>query len=413
MEDSDSFTPNYNGCNSILCKYKVTSDGDDAVSYNKALQSLQSTLRKDKYDGNGVAAQNDPLYKNLARCIGFFDKNKEKFPRQQDCVSKNSRPRQARPQQARPQPNPRQTRPQPERRHHNNTTRKPAPMKELKEVVNIIDKLKKYSNDHHLSNIYYMIQSMEGVIRQLKMYKVETRISGNFRVLSQLMDSLKERDRNLVDLTDEYSKHLKTLENEMDEYIIYVITENTKANEEAKEEAKEKAKEEAKRRAEEAKRRAEEARRALSEEEKEEARRRAEQARRMAEKVRRALSEERRAEEARRALSEERKAEETRRALSEERRFDETMRALSEERRAEEAMWEQNEKWAREQAKKATDEAKQRKSSSKENKKTKKKSRKSPPRARASPPRNSSKKKRCPNGTRRNKKTGNCEPYNK
>ena len=86
MEDTDAFTPNEKGCNSVLCKYKVTSDGEDAVSYKKALQQLQSTLRKDKYDGNGTMAQNDPLYKNLARCVGFFDNNKYRFPTQSNCT---------------------------------------------------------------------------------------------------------------------------------------------------------------------------------------------------------------------------------------------------------------------------------------------------------------------------------------
>jgi hypothetical protein len=304
MEDSDSFTPNINGCNSILCKYKVTRDGDDAISYNKALQSLQSTLRKDKYNGNGVAAQNDPLYKNLSRCIGYFDKNKERFPRQQDCLQKSYSTTHPSPK-ANPRP-----RPQPEKKYYNNSSRKPAPLNELTKVMTIVDKLKKYSKENHISTIYYMIMSIESVINELQQYNITTGKKVELRGFARLLSNILNRGRSIMELTADYRQNVKTLQYEMDEYIAVMKDNYKTGNKKAKEDSK-KAKEDA----------------------------------------RRALSEERRAEEARRALSE-------------------------------------------------------------ENKKQKiNKSRKSPPRA--SPRRNSSKKKRCPNGTRRNKKTGNCDPHNK
>ena len=393
MEDSDKFTPNFNGCNSVLCKYKVTSDGDDAVSYKKALQQLQSTLRKDKYNGNGTMAQNDPLYKNLARCVGFFDNNKDRFPSQRDCFAKPSSRSVPTPQpQPRPQPQSR-PRPEPKQDQSKNHVRKPAPIKELSEVVSNVDKLLKYPDESILPRIRSKIVKLEAIVVEIKEYELTKNNKDQLREFERYLNILYERCRNHVHRIQAYQSSVKILREEIDEYIANVRNPDGSNPYDSYRGKGDKAKakqanEEAKKAKSEKKRADEEAKRAKSEKKKadQEAKKASEEKKRAEEQARRAAEEERCAqEEARRAAEEEKRAQE------------EARRAAEEERRAQEdARRRQAEQWAQEQAKNQRD-------SPKGNNKTK----------RQSPPRDSSKKKRCPNGTRRNKKTGKCDPHNK
>jgi hypothetical protein len=85
-------TPNTKICDRILCKYSITRDGDDKQSYKMAIRDLFARLRKEKYNGNGNDAQNDPDYKSLVQCVGFFDNDINRFPTQRDCKGPNSTP---------------------------------------------------------------------------------------------------------------------------------------------------------------------------------------------------------------------------------------------------------------------------------------------------------------------------------
>ena len=389
MEDSDKFTPNFNGCKSVLCKYNVTSDGDDAVSYKKALQTLQSTLRKDKYNGNGVAAQNDPLYKNLARCVGFFDNNKDRFPRQRDCKSTKSKPSRPQPSQSR--------RASPPQSNNSRGFRKPAPLSEIRTTMNNVGKLSNYLGNTSIHEVYNYIQAIDDDVDKLNKYKLSSHNTLVLNEIKRLLRITETRYSMISNTNVRYSENVAKVVNEMKEYLeatkgsdgtdSYTNKNPTKkaAAEEAKrarEEAK-KAEKAAKKAADEAKKAENEGKKAEDKAKKEEVKRRKaeETARKIQEKLRKAHEEKFRKEQEKKRAKEE------------------AMRAASEARKAEE-----------EAKRAASEEANSRKSNL--HNKTK---RKTPPRAspRHSPERNSSKKKRCPNGTRRNKNTGNCEPYNK
>ena len=355
--DTDAFTPNENGCKSVLCKYKVTSDGEDAVSYKKALQQLQSTLRKDKYDGNGTMAQNDPLYKNLARCVGFFDNNKDRFPTQRNCANKPSTVPTSNPK---PSSNP----------FSKGESRKESTPKDLKDCLTAINTLIKYPSNEHIPEINSFISNIKSDVGDLEKYD----LTGNERVslneIKRLISIVEVRTIKIRIKNDEIATKIIQLQNEMDEYVAAfggIRPKNYKSFRENRangpnhnaEGAKKRAKEEAKRAKEEAKRAKEEAKRA------EQQAKRAEQEARIRELLRKEKEEEDR----RRAESDER-----RRVISDERR-----RVISDERR-------------RQQPKE---------SKTKKNKQPR------------SSPRNNSTRKRCPNGTRRNKKTGDCDPHSK
>jgi len=363
MEDTDAFTPNMSGCNAVLCKYKITSDGDDAVSYKKALQQLQSTLRKDKYDGNGTMAQNDPLYKNLARCVGFFDNDKDRFPTQRNCTSKPSTV---------PSSNPKYSS-KPKYSYnpfYKSNSRTESTPKDLKACITAINTLIKYPSNEHIPEIQSFITNIKSDVGDLEKYNLTGNEWVALNEIKRLMDIVSNMVYKIKEKNDEFATKTIQLQNEMDEYVAAfggIRPKNYKSFRENRtngpnhdaEGAKKRAKEDAKRAKEDAKRAKEEAKRA-----EQEAKRAEQEAR-----IRELLRKEKEEEDRRRAESDER-----RRVISDERR-----RAISDERR-------------RQQSKE---------SKTKKNKQTR------------SSPRNNSTRKRCPNGTRRNKKTGHCDPHSK
>lgn len=402
MEDSDNFTPNLQGCNSILCKHKVTRDGDDAVSYTKALQKLQSTLRSEKYNGNGTMAQNDPLYKNLARCVGFFDNDKQSFPTKNDCKSKPTRTFTSSPSQSQSNPS---------------GVRFPVTESELKSLLSSVTKLNKYLSNKAAVRFRPLIRMITTNINDLKKIELSQRSKDYLKDVERYIRIIEARYEVILNANKHFDTTLEKLNDEITEYLEWVKIhygmnrkfgkKGTKKNTDDSAE-KQRAKEEKQQAAEEAKRAKEEIKRAKEEikRAKEEKKQAAEQAKHVKENAKRAKEDEimRAKEQAKRRESEIKQAEEeARRAESQAKRVEEQAKRAEEEARRAES----REKRLREEQMKS-------KKVKTTNGKTKRNN--SSPRRESSPtlsPRTNSKKKRCQNGTRRNKKTGNCEPYNK
>jgi len=407
--ESENFTPNTQGCDSILCKYNVTRDGDDAVSYKKAMQTLQSTLRKDKYDGNGIMAQNDPLYKNLSRCIGFFNSDKTRFPSQQKCKSLKSGDT-SKPKATTSTFNQSRTS-QPSA----NQGRREAPSYKIKELIENTTKLCKYKCDYFVRVMSY-INNIKRNLEILKGIKnLPTSVSNSINTLILKTSQIQIRYNSILADTTTYRLHRKVLLEEVNKYLAFSKTGNNSFKQkQAKEDAK-RAKEQQKQAKEDAKRAKEDAKRAKEQQKqaKEDAKRAKEDAKRAKEQQKQAKEDAKQAEkqakeDAKRMKQAEKQAKD---AEKQARETEKRAREVEKRAREEEIRARESEKRAREESEKRAREESARLREAERMKKMKQQHTNT--KRNSSPPRNDSKKKRCPNGTRRNKKTGNCDAYNK